>query len=144
MIISYFKNAPPQVVFTLEIPGAPISKKNNRVGTGRRSHYKKEIKAAMDAMQLIIQAEWAKQVLPPDQRITKAILLLDVYVEKQNSDLDGHGTTVIDALVEAGVLYNDTTAHLADEHFRAWPTTFPAHPRPTTFVELRGELTAKP
>jgi hypothetical protein len=129
--------------FSCDIPGDPVTKKNNLrpSGPGKRPHNDPAVKRAIDAMQFVLRAKWAKLGLPPDQRMTRASLWLVFFPSNLRHDLDGGATTIIDALVKADILYNDSMAHLVEERVRIGLVK--PKREAYCFVELWGELTTK-
>jgi Holliday junction resolvase RusA-like endonuclease len=91
----------------LRLHGHCPTKKNNYRRSKHGGMYKpKEINALLGPLQLQIQAAWK---LPP---LNTAKLDMTFYVRDGRSDLDGKQTSIIDLLVNAGVIVNDSIAHI--------------------------------
>jgi Holliday junction resolvase RusA-like endonuclease len=91
----------------LELRGSVPGKKNayKRSFNGRM-HVPAEIRAQLDALQLQAQAQWNRP--PMDDAHIKARF----FVRNRKSDLDNKYVALQDVLVKAGVLVNDSIAHV--------------------------------
>lgn len=91
-------------VVRLDIEGAIPSKKNNRAAKGARAHYDPETRAAIDAIIWQLKAQWG------NRRISVESPELRFYLKLANrkQDRDGCITTLLDCLVKAGVLFDDS------------------------------------
>ena len=98
----------PQVFQELEhvrliIFAALPCKKNQRAGTGKRSHYPQDVRSQLDTMTLQARAQWGcrKPIAHPDIEVT-------MYVANFSKDGDGIWVSVLDCLKRAGVIVDDS------------------------------------
>lgn len=79
------------------------TKKNRRLGTGRTSHYPKEVRETLDNLFLQARVAWGprKPVVHPDIEVT-------MYIANFSKDSDGIYTAVLDCLKRAGVIVDDS------------------------------------
>lgn len=87
----------------LVLVGSVPSKKNNRSHTGARAHYDKETAAAIETLIDQARLQWRRRPAldSPEMHFT-------VFCVNARQDIDGILTTLLDVLVKAGVLFDDS------------------------------------
>ena len=94
---------------TITLLGHCPTKKNAYMRSRNGRMYRRaDIAAAIDALTLQAQSQWRCEPL------AEATVRAKFYVRDGRGDLDGKLTTVLDILVKAGVIRNDSIARLKD------------------------------
>ena len=130
--------------FSCWLRGDIPSKKNGlmpRHGGGKGLCYKSEVKKAMDDLAFQLNCHRFANASFDSHSITNAHLTLTIYPPDLRSDLDGIAATVIDALVKAGIMRNDSMRHLKHVTLCCDPGAPCNHPGAQ--VHLTGEWIAK-
>lgn len=96
------------------LPGDVPNKKDcyaprMRQGKGKGLYIPTVIKDQIQLLELLIRDRW-KGKAP----LTNATVTFEFHIRSRRYDLDGHGSTLQDCLVNAGVLVNDTARHLIE------------------------------
>lgn len=93
------------------IGGMPEKKSHYRRRAGSGLYLPADIKAWINSAILQMRSQW------PYHPLEQAHLKMRFYVNNGRADLDAKVTTALDCLVKAGVIRNDSIAHL--KHFEA-------------------------
>lgn len=101
------------VTFACDIPCGVPSKKNALApgSRGKRMHYRANVKKGIADLVVLIREKWLGKY-KEGECFTDAYLDVHFGVTHLRSDLDNSLVTITDALVQAGVLCNDSMAHL--------------------------------
>lgn len=92
----------------LKLCGSVPSKKNTWARARNGGMYlPKEVRAQIDALQLQAQAQWGGR-----NSVSDAHVKARFFVKDRRSDLDNKFVCLMDVLVKAGVLVNDSIAHV--------------------------------
>jgi len=99
-------------IVELAIEGRLYSKKNHLQFNRRSSHpyYPSDVRACMDSVRAQIEHQWTDDRGNAKQTLSHPAIAIAFYVNRQGlkSDRDGLWTTVLDELVNAGVLKDDS------------------------------------
>jgi hypothetical protein len=92
------------------IPIRPLSKKNALIPTANGKRIPEDLRALLDSMQLMIQGRWNRRT-----PLTSVSCHMCFHVSDLRSDLSNAYQTVEDVLKKAGVIVNDSMAHLTHQ-----------------------------